>query len=225
MPRDSALVVFAKPPVPGRVKSRLLGALSPSQAADVHRACLQDTLALLAAVPACSRWLMVAGSNQEAHVLAHEMGLGVGWHLGAQFGRNLGARLEHAMGRLFATGTRRVVVVGTDAPWIGPQRLHQALRWLQADDVVIGPAVDGGYYLVGARRPVGEIFRGVPWGRSQVMAATRRALEKSRIHFRLLRSDFDLDRPADLMRAKEMLRACPHRAPALAAWLATHQNG
>jgi uncharacterized protein len=225
VPRDSALVVFAKPPVPGRVKTRLLGRLSPRQAADVHHACLQDTVALLAGVPACSRWLMVAGSKEEARVLAHEMGLGAGWNFCAQFGRDLGARLERAMGQLFAAGTRRVVVVGTDAPWIGPQRLRQALRWLEADEVVIGPAADGGYYLVGARRPVGEIFHGIPWGRSQVMAATRRALEKSRIRFRLLRRDFDLDRPADLMRAKEMLRACPHSAPALAAWLAKQRKG
>jgi rSAM/selenodomain-associated transferase 1 len=225
VPRDNALVVFAKPPVPGRVKTRLLGRLSPCQATDIHRACLQDTLALLAAAPACSRWLMVAGSDEEARGLAHEMGLGAGWNLRRQFGRDLGARLEHAMGQLFAAGTRRVVVVGTDAPWIGPQTLRQALRWLEADDVVLGPAADGGYYLVGARRPVGEIFRGIPWGRSQVMAATRQALEKSRIRFRLLRRDFDLDRPADLVRAAEMLRASPHRAPALADWLATHQKG
>lgn len=225
MPRDSALVVFAKPPVAGRVKTRLLGALSPSQAATVHRACLQDTLALLAGVPACSRWLMVAGSDHEAHALGREMKLGAGWNVCAQFGRDLGARLERAMGRLFAAGMRRVVVVGTDAPWIGPQKLRQALRWLEADDVVIGPAADGGYYLVGARRPVGEMFRGIPWGSSQVMAATRRTLEKSRIRFRLLRHDFDLDRPADLARATEMLRGSPQRAPALAAWLAKHRKG
>ncbi|HEV3255153.1 MAG TPA: TIGR04282 family arsenosugar biosynthesis glycosyltransferase [Candidatus Acidoferrales bacterium] len=225
MLRDSALVVFAKLPVAGRVKTRLLGALSPSQAAQVHRACLRDTVALLDAVPACSRWLMVAGSDEEARALAREMKLGAGWNAYAQFGRDLGARLERAMGRLFAMGMRRVVVVGTDAPWIGVQKLRQALRWLEADDVVIGPAADGGYYLVGARRPVEEIFRGIPWGSSQVMAATRRTLEKLRIRFRLLGRDFDLDRPADLARAAEMLRASPHRAPALAAWLAKHRKG
>jgi hypothetical protein len=167
---------------------------------------------------------MVAGSNEEARTLAHEMGLGAGWHVCTQFGRHLGARLERAMGRLFAAGTRRVVVIGTDAPWIGPQRLRLALRWLESDDVVVGPAADGGYYLVGARRPVGEIFRGIPWGRSQVMAATRRTLEKSRIRFRLLQRDFDLDRPADLKHAAEMLRASPQRSPALAAWLAKHRK-
>jgi uncharacterized protein len=222
--RDSALVVFAKPPVAGRVKTRLLGALSPAQAAAVHRACLRDTLALLAGVPACSRWLMVASSDEEARDLAREMKLGAGWNACAQTGRDLGARLERAIGGLFALGMRRVVAVGTDAPWIGRQKLRQALRWLEADDVVIGPAADGGYYLVGARRPVEEIFRGVPWGSSQVMAATRRTLEKSRIRFRLLERDFDLDRPADLKHAAEMLRASPQRSPALAAWLAKHRK-
>jgi len=72
---------------------------------------------------------------------------------------------------------------------------------------------------------VEEIFRGIPWGSSRVMAATRRTLEKSRIRFRLLGRDFDLDRPADLARAAEMLRASPQRAPALAAWLAKHRRG
>ena len=220
MPSPHAIAIFAKPPVPGRVKTRLLEVLSPRQAAELHRACLEDTIALVDSVAGCRRFLHVAGSESETRQLSRELQLGADWTVGIQRGRDLGARLKHTFEDLFRRGMRRVVVVGTDTPWMGRERIREALRLANAADVVLGPAADGGYYLIAARRLVPAIFRGIPWGRPQVMAATIQALRNSGASFRLLPRDFDLDRPGDLRRAAEMLRKKPERTPSLAGWLA-----
>lgn len=224
MPSPRAIVIFAKLPVPGRVKTRLLAILSPRQAADLHRACLEDTIGLVDSIGGCRRFFDVAGSESEARQLSKQLQLGADWTVGMQRGRDLGARLKHTFENLFRRGMRRVVVIGTDTPWMGRERIRTALRLTNTADVVLGPAADGGYYLIAARRLVPAIFCGIPWGRSQVMAATLKALRASGTSFRLLPRDFDLDRPDDLCRAAETLRKKPERAPFLAGWLARREK-
>jgi len=219
MQASSVIAVFAKPPIPGRVKTRLQGVLSPARAALLHRACVEDTVAFVCAVPGCEKWLLAAGTPEDASVLAQDLQLSSDWNCGTQQGRDLGARMHNALRVFFGTGATKVVIVGTDTPWMTPQRMRHALRVLDSADVVLGPAADGGYYLVGARRLEPAMFRGIPWGRSGVLAATLLALAKKRIRYRLLPRDFDLDRPDDLERAAILLREHPERAPALAAQL------
>jgi rSAM/selenodomain-associated transferase 1 len=212
-------MIFAKPPEPGRVKTRLLPALSPQQAADVHRACLQDSLALVNRIPGCQKCLRVAAELNQTQELAAALGLGRGWRVDIQRGRNLGERLHEAFDLVFRSGCRKVVVVGTDTPWMSGERLLRALAWLDAADVVLGPCTDGGYYLLGARRLVPQMFLGIPWSTSRACEATLRALEKAHAKYRLLPRDFDLDRPEDLERAAQLLRRNPARAPQLAQWM------
>ncbi len=215
--RSSTILVFARAPVPGRVKTRLAARLGPSGAAEAHRACALDALALADSLPGCARRLLVAGDASAWR----QSGLapGAGWEIEPQRGRDLGERLEHAFAESFRRGAKKVLAIGTDTPWMGAGRLRTAQAWLDADDVVLGPSFDGGYYLAGARRMVPEIFRGIAWGTSTVLSATRRALERASTPYRMLPWDFDLDRPADLDRAWEMLRESPQRAPHLAAFL------
>ena len=215
----SAVVIFAKPPEPGSVKTRLIGELTPQQAAQVHRACLEDTIAVVDSMYGCSHWLFVAGNAEKARELFQELGLNERWRAGAQQGRDLGARMEHVISDLLRRGASKVVILGTDTPWIGRQTILEALRLLDSVDVVLGPAADGGYYLAGARRVLPQMFRGIPWSTSQVCEATRRALEMSHTSFRLLPRDFDLDRPRDLKKVAERLEANPTAAPAVERWL------
>jgi rSAM/selenodomain-associated transferase 1 len=219
MAPPSAVVIFAKPPEPGNVNTRLIGELTPQQAAQLHRACLEDTIAVVNSIPGCTPWLLVAGNAEKARELFQELGLNERWRPGVQQGRDLGARMEHAIEDLLRRGASKVVILGTDTPWMGRQRILEALRLLDSVDVALGPAADGGYYLVGARRVVSQMFRGIPWSTSQVCNATRRALETSRTSFRLLPRDFDLDRPDDLKKIAERLEANPTAAPALERWL------
>ncbi len=215
----SAVVVFAKVPEPGRVKTRLLSRLTPQQAAQVHRVCLEDTVRQVIRVRGGQKCLRVAAGPDQARELAAALRLDRRWQVGVQHGRNLGARLHEAFASFFRAGCARVVIVGSDTPWMGTERILLALRLLNAADVVLGPSADGGYYLVGARRLVPQMFRGIPWGTSKVLERTIRALELASASHRLLPRDFDLDRPEDLTRAAELLRGSRIRAPALARLL------
>ncbi len=214
-----AVLVFAKPPRPGHVKTRLRGLLTAQEAAEVHLACVKDTATMVASVGGYRKWLLVAGRFDAAQKLAQQAALSSRWRLGVQAGRDLGARLEFAFGSHFLAGVRKVIVVGTDTPWMGPQRIVRAFQLLDATDVVIGPTEDGGYYLVGARRLVPEMFRRIRWGTKDVYEETVVALRKAKASYRLLRRDFDLDRPEDLHRVARLLRRRKIRAPALKRWL------
>ena len=209
-------IVFAKVPEPGKVKTRLLGRLTIQQAAAVHRACLEDTVTQVARVPGCRKSLCVAAGLDQAKRLAAALQLDGRWQVSTQRGRDLGARMGAAFEAFFRSGYGRVVIVGTDTPWMGHERILRAFAWLHTADVVLGPCADGGYYLVGARRLEPQVFRDIPWGTSQVFARTIGALQKSGLSFRLLPRDFDLDRPEDLARAAALLGAREARAPALA---------
>lgn len=219
MTQDAALLVFAKPPEPGVVKTRLLGMLSPQQAAKVHEACLADTLEHMGRVPGCGKFLQVAGEIEQARALTPALALVRNWHVSIQSGRDLGERMQEGFARLLRAGCGKVVIVGTDTPWMGAARVRLAFEWLATTEVVLGPSADGGYYLVGARRLVPSMFRGIAWGTAHVLESTLTALEKTGATYRLLARDFDVDRAQDLARAAELLRAHPERAPRLAAIL------
>jgi rSAM/selenodomain-associated transferase 1 len=213
---SSTILVFARAPVPGRVKTRLATRLGPDGAAEAHRACVLDTIALVNSLPGCARRLVFAGGASAWR----QAGLapGAGWEFGPQRGRDLGERLGNGFAEAFGRGARKVVAIGTDTPWMGARRLRMALGWLDGCDVVLGPSFDGGYYLIGARRMVPGIFRGIAWGTSNVLNATRLALARAGAGYRMLAWDFDLDRPADLERAGGLLPESPHRASHLAAF-------
>lgn len=217
---SKAVLVFAKPPRPGHVKTRLRSVLTARQAAELHLACVQDTARMVASAGGYRKWLLVAGRFAAARELARHAQLSSRWCLGVQAGGDLGARLEFAFSSHFTAGVRKVVIVGTDTPWMGAERVLQALKLLDSADVVLGPTEDGGYYLVGARRLVPEMFRGIRWGTSQVFAQTLRALKAAQTRYRLLRRDFDLDRPADLECVARLLRRRRIRSPMLKRWIA-----
>ena len=214
-----AVLVFAKPVRPGHVKTRLRGLLTAQEAAEVHLACVKDTAAMVASVGGYRKWLLAAGQFDSARNLARQAQLSSRWRLGVQADRDLGERLACAFRSHFRAGVRKVVVVGTDTPWMDPQRIVRAFQLLDATDVVIGPTDDGGYYLIGARRPVPEMFRGIRWGTGEVFEQTVAALRKANASYRLLPRDFDLDRPEDLHRAARLLRRRKIRSPALKRWI------
>ena len=215
----NAVIVFCKPPVAGRVKTRLIGALSARQAAEVHAACTQDTVAMVNGVAGAQRWLYVAADRAAARRLARRLRLGRNWMMVTQHGADLGERMRNAIEEQLHAGAEKVVIVGTDSPWMGRERIARALRKLEKSQVVIGPSEDGGYYLIAARQVVPKIFAGILWGTSDVLPKTSQALRATRTKFHLLRSDFDLDRPEDLRRVVRMAARGRLRAPQLKRWI------
>lgn len=220
MSGSRALLVFAKAPKPGKVKTRLLAAVSPEVAAELHEACITDTLRLARKMHGCDVLVFAAGGSSYFRGLARRRGSGARLRVLPQRGADLGARMESAFRKCFAMGYREVVVIGTDTPWMGAERVRQAFSGLRVNDLVIGPAEDGGYYLLGLREMVPGIFRGIPWSTERVLQLTLKRIIALKLRRRLLRQDFDLDRPEDLKRAGRMLKKRPRLAPVLAAEVA-----
>jgi rSAM/selenodomain-associated transferase 1 len=219
MSGSRALLVFAKTPKPGKVKTRLLAAVSAEVAAALHEACVADTLRLVRKMRGCDVFVFSAGGTSYFRQVVKMQGSSVRERVFPQRGAELGTRMENAFRKCFAMGYRRAVAIGTDTPWMGAERLRRAFAELKANDVVIGPAEDGGYYLLGMRRFVPDIFRKIPWSTERVLELTLKKIVVLKLRKRLLRRDFDLDRPEDLRRAARMLKRRPGTAPGLAGAL------
>ena len=117
-----------------------------------------------------------------------------------QSGPDLGARLTAAFVGLFQGGSDRAVVIGTDCPDLTPEALRRALGALAGSDLVLGPAHDGGYYLIGLRRPMPALFLGIEWGSGRVLEETLSRARDMGLAAHMLEALGDLDTPADLVR-------------------------
>lgn len=174
-PVHTALVVFAKAPVPGQVKTRLCPPLTPDEAATLHGSFVLDTLERTKAAVSkfhlpFHRFLACAPASTLVFFQIMEERHGV--TLLDQVGEHVGARMSHTFEALFAQGYRHVLIVGTDVPSLPLNHYQQALALLESHDVVLGPALDGGYYLIGLNRAVPDLFTGIPWSTDRVLALT-----------------------------------------------------
>ncbi|MFG2089437.1 TIGR04282 family arsenosugar biosynthesis glycosyltransferase [Spirillospora sp. NPDC048824] len=181
------LIVIAKEPVPGRVKTRLTPAYTPAEAAALAEASLRDTLAAVAAAPAGRRTLALDG--------APGRWLPRGLTVIAQRGGGLDERLAHAFDDAYAG--RPLVLIGMDTPQVTPALLERARRGLARHDAVVGPASDGGFWLLGLRRPDARLLRGVPMSRSYTGAVLLARLRAARLDTGFLPRLTDVDTPAD----------------------------
>jgi uncharacterized protein len=203
---SASLVVFARAPEKGFVKTRLRERFSEDECLALYEAMLLDVLELASSVPGFDRrCLYWAGASE---VLPSEIGeVSQTFHNCGQVGPDLGSRMYNAMHAEFAFGSRRVVLIGCDSPDLPPEYVAQALHALESVPLVLGPSEDGGYYLIGASRLVGEPFEGVEWGSSSVLAKTLEILRSNEIRFSLLPAWYDIDRPEDLYRLKASMRS------------------
>jgi rSAM/selenodomain-associated transferase 1 len=187
------LGVFAKWPSPGLVKTRLAREGDPTWSARVARAFLLDTVERLSSVSA-RRVLVFAPREREDDFTDTASGR---FALRPQRGGDLGERLASFLQEEVDGGARAVVVVGTDSPTLPVEYVEQAYVALERADVVLGPAVDGGYYLVGCGPSRPPIFEGIAWGTGTVLAETIAALADPRWRLALLAPWYDVDTPAD----------------------------
>lgn len=190
------LIVFVKRPRPGEVKTRLAQNVGADDASAVYRAMAEHVLRETAARAAGEygrlvRFTPASAREEIERWLPSEP-------CAPQAGDDLGERMAHAFAQAFADGTRRVVLIGTDTPALERGHVLQAFQALRTHDLVIGPARDGGYYLVGLAAPRPELFRGIAWSTPSVCAATlaRAAAHGLRTH--ALPELCDVDTLADL---------------------------
>ena len=196
------LVVFARAPYLGRVKTRLTPPLTQQQALDLHRALVEDTLERIARFrrPGLEHWLYLSEPSSP-----EQLDVAPAWSSAIQAGDDLGARMEGAFRQAYEDGRDRIVIVGSDSPTLPLDYLEQAYEALATQDVVLGPAEDGGYYLVGSSRFIPELLRGITWGSSRVLEQSTAALSRAGRSFHLLPSWYDVDTAEDLSRLQKEL--------------------
>lgn len=191
------IIVFAREPVPGKVKTRLQPALGRTGALALYRALLARLGRRLTAAT-LAPWELWVSSNQD-----HEDFITIcnKKDINLQSGADLGARMDHASATVLARdGVDRVLLIGCDCPLLDGDYLGRALVALSQADVVLGPAEDGGYVLIGMKRPQPALFRDVAWGTGRVLAQTRAHIAAAGLTAELLEPLWDVDRPEDLGR-------------------------
>ncbi len=200
------LIVFARYPEAGKTKTRLIPALGARGAAELHRQMAENTLARareLAQMREAKRSpsgesltveVRYAGGNPE---LMREW-LGDGIICQPQSEGDLGDRMARAFSSAFRTRTKRAILIGTDCPGLDAPGIGEAFERLQQHDLILGPATDGGYYLIGLKRSIPELFRGICWGTSEVLQQTLAIALQMELSYSLLPELRDIDRPEDL---------------------------
>ena len=197
-PEKKGLILFLKRPVAGRVKTRLAQTTGPEMALRVYAALVRRTVEA-AARSGADVFAFMDTPGDPGFVFPADFRVKV------QRGETLGERMAQAFQEVFAEGYGKVVIIGSDCPQMSPEVLGEAFRYLNAAPVVIGPAADGGYYLLGMTTYVPGIFALSGWSHAGVLAETLQILQGKRTGYALLPELSDLDTEADFERLKHWL--------------------
>lgn len=196
----AGLIVFTRYPQPGQTKTRLIPRLGAEGAAALQRQLTEHTLNTVQA------WLAQQTQPDPTDVVVCFTGcdrpmmqtwLGEQWTYRAQGTGDLGDRLLRAF-QDAASERDRVIAIGIDCPGITPPILHQAVAALHTHDLVLGPAVDGGYYLIGMKQVIPDLFTGIAWSTDQVLAQTMAIAQALNLSIAMLEPLADIDYPEDL---------------------------
>ena len=219
-PPSRTLVIMAKAPRPGLVKTRLANSLPSSAITALYLSLLDDTFALAKSLTGVEVAVMCPEPDKDE--LAHLFGNAV--QVVAQKGEGLAAGLTSAFQHFTAAGRHHVIAFNSDSPHLAPSVLESAFEILAAHDVVVGPTHDGGYYLVGAKGSHPSLFEGDGMG-------TKSALDRLLTRTKLLELStgfaepfYDIDVASDLILLARELRLAPAKAPRTARWLGEWQQ-
>jgi uncharacterized protein len=200
-----SLLLFARAPVEGRVKTRLVPPLTPPGALRLYRAFLEDAARLYGAPDLWNAVLETEGDPEHADLVRL---FAPPWRRQAQAAGDLGHRLAQAFRRAFRGGASGAVAVGSDHPALPRRRIEEAFALLSRKNTAsLVPAEDGGYCAIGLLpdAPVEEIFRDVPWSSASAFDVTRTRLDRAGLSVEILEPGYDVDRPDDLARLRRDL--------------------
>ncbi|RPH63451.1 MAG: glycosyltransferase [Burkholderiales bacterium] len=205
---NGRVIVFARVPRSGEVKTRLARVIGDVAALAHYRTMLRDTLAVVreaqVQAPALEAELCVTGDDADGECA--RLAAMHGFTLAAQAGASPGERIDAALGRGLREG-RLPVLIGSDVVSLAARDLHAAFDALREHDAVFAPTEDGGYALVGLRRQVERLFDDMPWGTDALMAVTRRRLDECGARWSQLRTLWDVDEEPDLRRWLDTMAA------------------
>ena len=211
---ERALIIMAKAPRVGHVKTRLAAVLPADAVVGLYRCLIEDTLDLARSVPTDALAIVCPASD---------VGDLASWlpaiEIVGQQGDGLAAGLVSAFRTFVAKGYRRVVALDGDSPQLPPDTLENAFRLLDGADVVVGPTMDGGYYLVGSATSQVDLFNSQRMGTGSAFDSLMASARALGLRVALTETGYDVDEAEDLTRLARELRLFPHRAPRTAAWL------
>jgi len=210
------LVIMAKAPRPGMVKTRLAQSLPVEAVTDLYRCLLDDTIALARSLGAVEVAMMCPASDVEELARLAEAGVNVV----AQKGDGLAAALTSVFALFAIGGPQRVVAFNSDSPHLPVAVLGSAFEKLKWHDLVVGPTHDGGYYLVGAKAAHPTLFDGDGMGTHSALDALLGRARGLQLSVGFTEPFYDIDVESDLTQLAGELRLAPARAPRTAAWLA-----
>jgi len=202
--KNGYVLIIAKFPQPGLVKTRMVPSLTDDQAAKLHRVCLHSVCERVSANKNTKPILVFTPDNQ-LESFQHFVSDHVDdyWPQG---GGDLGVRLIRAINHAFSQNAERVILLGADSPTLPIEILPQTIEKLTHHDAVIGPCDDGGYYLLAMTSPQPELFRDIDWGSDKVADQTKERAVHSAIDLYELASWYDIDRYDDIVRAQDDLK-------------------
>jgi uncharacterized protein len=201
---SACLVVFAKDPVSGRVKTRLTPCITPEEAARLYKVFIIDIISNVSNLK-CNNVTIAytpIGAEKSLRKLVEHPA-----NFFPQKGKNLGERMKNAFKQSFAEGAKRVVIMGTDSPTLPISYIQKAFDVLKKIPIVLGPTFDGGYYLVGLSKRNDDIFDGIGWSTSRVFGQTLSRIKSMNAQVYVLPPWYDVDTSEDLEFLKSHLLA------------------
>jgi len=195
--KKEVVLVFQKNAIQGKVKTRLASGMGDLRALEIYKHLMQSTYSVLEHVEA-PVWTYFSDFIPETvnPPIAKSF---------VQEGQDLGERMANAFARSFESGMEKVVLIGTDCPTLQSQHLNQAFEALTHSDLVLGPATDGGYYLIGMKRKADYLFEGISWSTSEVLSQTLAVATAHGLHFTLLDELSDIDTREDWERYRSQI--------------------
>ncbi|MEH2028946.1 MAG: TIGR04282 family arsenosugar biosynthesis glycosyltransferase [Nostoc sp.] len=191
------LIIFTRYPEPGKTKTRLIPVLGIVGAANLQRQMSEYTIFQVQELQkAIDISMEVRFAGGDSQLMEDWLGLDLVYR--SQSEGDLGLRMARSLFEAFQSGMEQVIIIGTDCPGVNAQILATAFEKLDAFDLVLGPAIDGGYYLIGLRQPIPELFVNIDWGTNGVFQKTVDIAQKLNLSYVNLSPLADVDRPEDL---------------------------
>lgn len=191
MKNNPCLAVFFKVPILGKVKTRLASEIGEKKSLLIYTQMLDDTFKKVTKLNNVDVCGFYDGEeySQNLTFICYK-----------QEGRDLGERLINAFSKLFSEGYNKVCIIGADSPTLPEKYIHSAFSMLDKVDVVIGPTIDGGYYLIGLKTLYPKLFEDISWGSKTVFDETLKKIHSVRLTYHILPKWFDIDRLSDLQK-------------------------
>jgi uncharacterized protein len=186
----NALIIFARTPIIGKVKTRVAAESGGHFALKLHNYLLSHTLSICN-IKSCKKFLFLSdpllGKEQDFE----------GFNILFQEGSDLGIRMSHAAEMIFQEGFQKVIIIGSDCLDLTSDIINEAFNHLDSQDIVLGPAFDGGYYLIGMKEFQSELFKNIPWSTSEVLPLTLKKCHTSSYQVKILKKLNDIDHLKD----------------------------